>query len=291
MTNTHTQILEQLSAPFPPSCITTKTISGRKESWVEQHYLMERLDKVLPMAWSWTIVSITTEPCFVGKKDGQRASCHGRLTMWIDDKPITREGVGDKEMFGFEDARKAACSVAFRHACKFFTTFLWKGEAPISAPTPTVAPTPAPQAQAPAPAPAQPQQQGEDWMARVPDEWDNLMGAICELTHLTRAEFEQALWLHGCKFEDAKEKGRWVTPNTKTYPAFRAFAIAKPKWALSAVKEAQACRSLLEDNKPFQADVPVWNGQGHTITPLVITPRGAEQSKLDAMLNDPEIPF
>jgi hypothetical protein len=225
----------------------------------------------------------------VGKKDGQRASCHGRLTLWVPCElsetaiPIIREGVGDKEMFGFEDARKAACSVAFRHACKFFTTFLWKGEAPISAPTPTVAP--APQAQAP----AQPQQQGEDWMARVPDEWDNLMGAICELTHLERAHFERALWLHGCKFEDEKEKGRWVTPNTKTYPAFREFAIAKPKWALSAVKEAKLCRSLLEDNKPFQADVPEWNGQGHTITPFTITPRGAEQSNLDAMID--EVPF
>jgi hypothetical protein len=124
-------------------------------------------------------------------------------------------------------------------------------------------------------------------MARVPDDWDNLMGAVAELTHLTRADFERPLWFHGCSFK--KDDDRWQIPNTKTYPTFREFATARATWAVRAVKEAQACRSLLEDNKPFEVEWPEWNGHGHDVKKLVITPRGAEQSNLDAMID--EVPF
>ena len=297
MTNNNTQIIAQLCAPFPPECITTKTISGRTESWVEQHHLMERLNEVLGMNWSWTIVSIATEPCFVGKKDGQRASCHGRLTMWIDDKPITREGVGDKEMYGVEDARKASCSVAFRHACKFFTTFLWKGEAPVSAPTRTVQavapapshPTDIPSAQAVPSHPARPQpQQQEEWMERVGEDWNNVLGGICELTHMARGDFEHALWFHGCKFK--KDDGNWQLPNTKFTPTFQEFAKARAKWALSAVKEAQMCMSSLQGGKTFELEYPEWNGHGHDLKKLLIQPREAQPHREAPSFPD-EVPF
>lgn len=273
---------------------------------MEQHFLMERLNEVLGLNWSWTIQEEGCEYVMLktrsGEKPGQRAWCRGRLTILLEDDTgkainINRDGVGEKEMFGNEDARKGAASCAFRHASKFFTTFLWKGEAPASAPAPTVpAPAPIPMteipsAQAvPARAPAQAPAPEADWMARVGEDWDNVMGGLCEHTHMMRSDLEKNLWLHGCKFEDTKEPGRWVMPNTKAHPTFKGFALDKPKWALKALKEAQACLSMLQEGRAFDADVPEWNGSGHTVKRYTIEPRHAKPAPVQSEFPD-EIPF
>ena len=121
------EILAQLAQPFPQSQIAHRNIQGREESWVPQHHLMERLNKVLGLDWDWTILDMKCENTQVGRREGQRCFVHGRLTIKVGERWIQRDGVGEKDMVGFEGARKAANSVAFRHACKFFTTFLWNG--------------------------------------------------------------------------------------------------------------------------------------------------------------------
>jgi len=137
------ELLDELCAPFPAHAITTKNKGQGSESWVEQHYLMERLNQVFGLEWSWSIMAEGCDYIMLktrnGEKEGQRAWCRGRLTLWFTDEKgnrheIVREGVGEKEMYGCEDARKGSASVSFRHACKWFTTFLWSGSnpAPVS---------------------------------------------------------------------------------------------------------------------------------------------------------------
>ena len=83
-------MLEQLSEPFPPDQISTRNIHGREESWVEQHFLYERLNQVLGFDWDWEILDLTVENILMGQKDGQRASCLGRLTLRIDGRSEER---------------------------------------------------------------------------------------------------------------------------------------------------------------------------------------------------------
>lgn len=133
------EYLDELCAPFPDHAITTKKKGQNTETWVEQHFLMERLNQVFGLDWSWNIMAEGCETVMLqtrsGEKQGQRAWCRGRLTLWFTDssgnrREVSRDGVGEKEMFNMEDARKGSYSVSFRHAAKFFTTFLWSGSYP-----------------------------------------------------------------------------------------------------------------------------------------------------------------
>ena len=126
-------------------------------------------------------------------------------------------------------------------------------------------------------------------MERVGEDWNNVLGAICELTHLARADFENALWFHGCSFK--KDDGTWQTPNTKYYANFQEFARAKAKWALGAVKEAQMCQTALQGGKSFELAFPEWNGHGgHDIKKMTIQPREA-QPRREAPSFPNDVPF
>ena len=238
---------------------------------------MDRLNSVLgPAGWDWEILDLTVENILMGQKDGQRASCLGRLTLRIDGQAVIRDGVGEMEMIGHDGARKAACSVSFRHACKFFTTFLWRGEASVSPPVASVAPTPSTPTE-----PAKTQEKpAEEWEKGLVEEWDEVMAAIAENTRgLTRGEFETKVLLHGTKFEDKKAPGRWVIPNMKEKKNFAGLADSSPKWALGGLKEARVVRDVLKMGKGFTLQVPVWTGSGHNLEEFRITSRNAEEEE------------
>lgn len=284
-----TEILTQLCQPFPASQISTRNIHGRDESWVEQHHLMERLNQTVGFGWNWEILSMDVSGVLMGQKDAQQAACHGRLTIRVGDQAIVRDGVGEMQMIGHEGARKAAASVAFRHACKFFTTWLWNGEAPVSVPSaPVSQPTPEPQ-----PAPkadlAAPLTSLDGWEADLPDNWGNLMGAVAELTGKERSEFESDLILHGSKFPDKDDSTRWVTPNMTKLVNFNGFAQAHPKWALSAVSSAKEVVNLLKGGLSAKLKVPKWSGKGIVVEDYDLEPK-AEAAETTPM-TDEEVPF
>ena len=285
---TDSKILTQLCQPFPASQISTRNIHGRDESWVEQHHLMERLNQTVGFDWDWEILSMDVHPVLMGQKDGQQAACHGRLTIRIGDQTIIRDGVGEMKMIG-EEARKAAASIAFRHACKFFTTWLWNGEAPASVPdAPVSQPTPEPQ---PAPKAAEkpPQAPSGGWEDDLPDNWGNLMGAVSELTGKERSSFESDLILHGAKFPDKDDPDRFVTPNMKKLGNFNGFAKAHPKWALSAVSSVKEAVNLLKGGLPAKLKVPKWSGDGIVVEEYDLEPKSTESEPSPVV--DEEVPF
>ena len=198
--------LKKLCEPYQADQITTRNENGRTESWVEQHHLLDRLNEC-EIPYSWQIITSEATPVKIGRnqKDGQHAYIHGRLTLHLGDTWMTRDGMGEATMLGYADARKGANSVAFRHAMKFATTFLWRGALPqeeaesgqrVEADTP---PPPAPAAANPdgtenhaASAP----EGMPEWAQKLPADWNNLMGRIAEATTLDRASFEGAVFDH-----------------------------------------------------------------------------------------------
>ena len=282
------ELLSKLCEPFPASQISTRNIHGRDESWVEQHHLMERLNETLGLDWDWEILSLEVKHVLMGQKDGQQAACHGRLTLHLGDRVVTRDGVGEMRMIG-EEARKAAASIAFRHACKFMTTWLWNGEAPESAPSePVYAPPsePAPQAKAPE---KPPQASSGGWEDDVPDNWGNLMGAVAELTGLERSKFESDLVLHGSKFPDKDDPGRWVTPNMSKLSNFNGLAKSHPKWALSTVSSVKEVVNLLKGGLPAKLQVPKWSGDGITVEEYELSPKSESEEAVPT--EGAEVPF
>jgi hypothetical protein len=144
---TEAAVLDILREPFPASQTKTERIGGRTETWVESHWLMERLNAVFGLSWTMEVTEIGTQDQPFARSDGkqvdgQRAWATVRVAFPDPRQAgqrISHDGVGECHMTGHDAARKGAVSLAFRSACKWFTTYLWRSE-------------PQPQAQASAPA-------------------------------------------------------------------------------------------------------------------------------------------
>ena len=198
--------ISQLCEGYDPEQITTKNVHGRNESWVEQHHIFDRIN-ALGIPYTWEISRCeATEVVFGGSgKPAQHAFVQGRLTLKFEDGDLFYDGVGEATMVGFTDARKGAASKAFRHAVKPFTTFLWGGGLPHSEPeevqrssaqAPTSTPSPPPkgaQYQAPSKQVPSPHADAPHWAAKLPGEWNMLLGRVAEACHLERSEFEGVL--------------------------------------------------------------------------------------------------
>ena len=265
--------LKQLCEPFPGSQITTRKTRGHQESWVEQHHLIDRLNSVLGFAgWSWEIIELKQKPVKIGRsgKDGQHAQVHGRLTLHLD-RDIVRDGLGEAAMLGVADAAKGANSVAFRHAAKCFTTFLWGGGFTQEEPEPVddvvlvadygtappAAPAPAQQKQ------HQPAAQGSsDWGAKLPDEWADCMGKIADKTSYERAAFESHLY---CALGSFKGDNGWVLV-TNNYPTFKDLAAQKEKWALRVKKSADDVAAQLDRGESVTIEIPQADGSVRKMT-------------------------
>ena len=116
---------EGLNYVFPRSEISHNTRSNHKESWVEGHWLIQRLNNVLGQGnWDWNVTQFTEGPAKMGSHKATKATVHGTLRIFIndqqDDYPAMRsyDGLGSIIMMG-EDAVKGATSIAFRQACKY----------------------------------------------------------------------------------------------------------------------------------------------------------------------------
>ena len=108
------KILEELQKPFPPSEHSHRNIRGRSEDWVEDHYLIQRLNKVCGMNWSWQCQS---ESVTHGKPN--YAWCRWSLNILSSENIwIAREGYGGDDGNDMGNVLKGATSYAKRHACK-----------------------------------------------------------------------------------------------------------------------------------------------------------------------------
>jgi uncharacterized protein CbrC (UPF0167 family) len=277
------------------------------ESWVEQHHLLDRLNAIFGFDWTWQIVEQEVDSRVkVGKnkKPGQHAYAKGRLTLHCGERSVMRDGVGEATMVGHQDARKAAASLAFRHAMKFATTFLWKGEIPNeeaeagSAVFADVAP--APQAQAAQNAPQAATEAAPSYAADLPKEWGECMGRICELTGLDRAQFEPHLYKALLVFTG--DDGNLVDLTNK-WGDFASLCAAKPKWAMRIKKaDLEPLIQGLEDGADWTKEMPVGNEiktfrltpKAKTAAPIAATTAEAIDPLLTAPsspLNDDDCPF
>lgn len=141
MTNNE-EILNKLQAPFPPEQI--KSREGPKKngqptyfSYVPTEFLQQRLDSVLGLNWTWTVVASTIEKITktkaiwenrqkVGEElvQTEQVIVHGRLSLQLPDGDLVhRDAFGGCDLnYGTSagDPHKIADSNAFKKACDKF---------------------------------------------------------------------------------------------------------------------------------------------------------------------------
>jgi len=143
-------------------------------------------------------------------------------------------------------------------------------------------PTQPSQQQAPAPQPA-PSGNIPDWVAKLPQEWNMVMGKIAENTHMARSEFELPLLNHASK---ALWNGKWYDAATQ-HGSFEAFANArtasKPDapngWplynkALDAKKKVEELAKELVAGREVTLELNKNTPEGGAFTTMTIAPRG-----------------
>ena len=111
------EILAALAVPFPPEQHSHRTIAGRSEDWVEDHFLIQRLNETC--IWQWKCVSYmvhATQPNYaVDHRYSLQILCDDASTegRWIE-----REGEGGDTGRDLANVKKGSASYAKRHACK-----------------------------------------------------------------------------------------------------------------------------------------------------------------------------
>lgn len=112
------EILTALAVPFPPEQHSHRTIAGRSEDWVEDHFLIQRLNETC--IWQWKCVSYmvhATQPNYaVDHRYSLQILCDDVFSAgcrWIE-----REGEGGDTGRDLANVKKGSASYAKRHACK-----------------------------------------------------------------------------------------------------------------------------------------------------------------------------
>ena len=112
------EILTALAVPFPPEQHSHRTIAGRSEDWVEDHFLIQRLNETC--IWQWKCVSYmvhATQPNYaVDHRYSLQILCDDVFSAgcrWIE-----REGEGGDSGRDLANVKKGSASYAKRHACK-----------------------------------------------------------------------------------------------------------------------------------------------------------------------------
>jgi len=110
------KVLEALQKPFPPEEHSHRNIRGRSEDWVEDHYLIQRLNQVCGENWEWECRS---EGVTLGEP--HVVWCRWALNiLGPEGHWVTREGYGADSGSDLANALKGAASYAKRHAAKQF---------------------------------------------------------------------------------------------------------------------------------------------------------------------------
>ena len=113
----------KVRAVFPKDQHSHRIIRGRSEDWVEAHYLIDRLNDVYGLNWSWICEA---EGWFPEKEHNGKAvyrywcRCSLRIYSGEIGESSFREGVGSDSSDDMANAMKGAQSYALRHACKHF---------------------------------------------------------------------------------------------------------------------------------------------------------------------------
>jgi len=114
--------LEELLKPFPSEEHSHKSIGNRSEDWVEDHYLIKRLNAIAgPCNWKWECKSEGFLPeQNRGGKPVYVYHCRYALSIYEPKtgQYIEKEGVGGDTSPDLANAMKGAASYAMRHACK-----------------------------------------------------------------------------------------------------------------------------------------------------------------------------
>ena len=238
------ETMAKLCEPYRGDQITTRQATyGGDESWVEQHHIFDRLNE-LGIPFTWEIRECLSKEVSVGgnQKPGQHAYVKGRLTIYVQDRTLFYDGVGEATMVGDDNARKGAASKSFRHAAKPFTTFLWGGGMVQSEPKEVERSKP----ETPAAKPSEPKQappqtsshQVETNKAGIPSdappkllealqEWNQEMGKVGDNCRMERADFETVIWRSITAQEYPENSGKWQSEVSRGYKTFQDFACEK----------------------------------------------------------------
>jgi len=138
--------LGNLTAPFPKEQWSYKKgRGGHNETWVESHWLIDRLNTVVGVGnWDFTIRKVDQEPSKMGSHKATKATAHCTVRVWTNDSFRNYDGIGSITMMG-DDAVKGAVSVAMRQCCKYMgiALHLWThpgvdmSNGSVSSPNPT----------------------------------------------------------------------------------------------------------------------------------------------------------
>jgi hypothetical protein len=112
------EIVAALSREIPPQLLGTKTLKGKKISFIPWYGAIAILNKYAP-GWQWEIRSMHTTP--------QQLFLCGRLTIPTANGLISREATGCEDLLkedgtaiAYGDPSSNAESMAFRRACAKF---------------------------------------------------------------------------------------------------------------------------------------------------------------------------
>ena len=109
------EILNNLAQPVPKDSIRQKTLKGTKIDYIAWYDLCDLLDERCGIdSWSWSIKDVT--------QISNRLTLTGVLTIYGEDKTLTREATGTEEVdcSSYGDPSSNAEAMALRRCCSKF---------------------------------------------------------------------------------------------------------------------------------------------------------------------------
>lgn len=203
---------ERLTRPFTKEQMKTKKgRGGNTETWVEAHWLIDRLNRVLGIGeWDFSIRSLEQEEAKLGSHKATKATAHVTVRVWLDweedagmkgvGRFRTYDGVGSITMMG-DDAVKGAISIAMRQACKYMGVGLHLWTHPGQAAPPEEDMT------------LPDYRKVRSWLGSPPETWLAQMHehlVTWGTTELGFGKYSESTWLDMLGSDPAKSYLRWI---------------------------------------------------------------------------------